>query len=57
MIQVPDVVSANLNFYWVELITSECTVVFTFASFVNWPIPYLMGSVCGATLIYLHVCK
>jgi hypothetical protein len=35
--------------------TSEYTVLFTITSFVNRPIPYLMGSVCSAKVIYLSL--
>jgi hypothetical protein len=34
--------------------TSEYTV-FSITSFVNRPIPYLMGSVCSAKVIYLSL--
>ena len=36
-------------------LTSEYTVLFTITSFVNRPIPYLMGSVCSAKVIYLSL--
>jgi hypothetical protein len=51
MIQVQDVVTANLTFTGQNL-TSEYTVRITITSFDNQPILYLMGYVCGDTVIY-----
>jgi hypothetical protein len=54
MIQMQDVVKANLTIRPTgQNLTSECTVIFNITSYVNRPIPYLMGSVCGAIVIYL----
>jgi hypothetical protein len=52
MTQVHDVVSANFTFTGLNL-TSEYFVIFTITPFVNRPIPYLVGSVCSAKVIYL----